>query len=188
MPELKDDLAFVRDVVLGSRRALHVDVMPLFWWGVLSLVGVVLAYTWPRMDSVWLWVVLVGLAWLLTGARVLAVRRAGNAALFAQRALATLWFSLLTAMTVIGFAGAFSGALPTNAITPVMAGVFGAGYLASSALLAARGLMLLALAWWLGALVLFLMPAPGRLAVFGLLLLFLLLLPVLWFRRRATDR
>lgn len=187
MSELMDDLAFVRAAVLSSRRALHVDVMPLFWWGVLTLLGVVVAYVWPPLDTVWLWVVLIALAWLLTGVRVLVARRASDTVLFAQRALATLWFSLLTAMTLIGFAGAFSGALPTTAITPLMASVFGAGYLASSALLAGRGLVLLALAWWLGALVLFLVPAPMRLAVFGLLMLLLLLLPVVWFGRRAKG-
>jgi hypothetical protein len=177
MTELHEDLAFVRAVVEDSRRAVQVDAWPLLAWGLLTVAGVILVYLWPSLDSVWLWLVVIGLAWVLTGVRV-AGSGSEKPARLATRALSSLWFGLLTAMTLIGFVGSFSGALPTATITPIVAAIFGAGYLASSALLDWRALSVLAAVWWAGAVVLLLIADPYRLALFGGLVLVLLVLPV----------
>jgi hypothetical protein len=177
MSQLEQDLAFVRSVVEDSRKALQVDAWPLLFWGLLSLAGVILTYLWPPLDSIWLWVLLIGLAWILTGWRALRYR-SGAVGSLAGRALASLWFGLLTSMTLIGFVGGFSETLPPAILPPIVAAVFGAGYLATAALLDRRVVAVLAFAWWAGAVGLFLTPGPIRLAIFGGLLLVLLVLPV----------
>lgn len=182
MERMEQDLAFVREVVENSRRALRVDALPLVVWAALTLCGVILVYLFESLDSIWLWLGLIGLAWAFTGWRI--VQTSTQAKLFSQRALACLWFGLLTAMTLIGFVGAFSGQLPTTTITPIVAALFGVGYLASAALMDRRWLAGMAIVWWLGAAALFFLPAHLRLAGFGLMMGLLLLAPALVLHRR----
>jgi hypothetical protein len=133
-----------------------------------------------------LWAVLIAMAWLYTGWRM--SRSRGEARLFAQRALATTWFAVLTSMTLIGFVGTFSGALPTQAIPPLFASFFGLAYLASSVLTGRQALVGLAIAWWIGAAILFFVPPSLRLIVFGGLLLALLMVPALALHRSAATQ
>lgn len=188
MSQVSEDLAYVRQVIEDAQGALAADAAPLLAWGVLSLLGVGLVYLVPSLDSIWLWVGLIGTAWIYTGVR--AFRRSREAAVtgFSQRILARLWFGVFTAMTVIGFVGGFTGSLPPAAITPVFAALFGVGSLASAVLLGARHLDLLAVAWWLGSVTLFVVAPSWRLAVFGLLLAALLVLPAWCVHRMRAQQ
>lgn len=186
MTQVQDDLAYVRRIVENSRAALSVDSLPLLVWGALTLVGVGLVYTVEALDGPWLWAVLIAIAWLYTGWRM--ARTRGQARLFAQRVLATTWFAVLTSMTLIGFVGTFSGALPTQTIPPVFAAFFGLAYLASAVLTGRQVLVGLAIAWWVGAALLFFVPPSLRLVVFGGLLLVLLIVPALVLHRSAATQ
>ena len=183
MNQLEQDLAFVRTVVENSRRALRADARPLLAWGTLTVVGVVLVYLFEALDNVWFWIVIIGIAWAYTGWRSRQSQLARPATLFAQRALATLWFAVLTAMSITGFVGVLTGALPSAAVPPVIAAYFGAGCLASAPLMAQRWPVLLGCAWWLAAVVLFLVAQPYRLAAFGVAVMLLLVVPTLRLRR-----
>lgn len=182
-----EDLAYVKRIVDATQRALVADARPLLAWGFLSLAGVGLVYLVPPLDSIWLWVALIGSAWCYTGIRAFSRSRDSVACGFSQRVLARLWFGIFTAMTLIGFAGTFSGSLPPAAITPVFAALFGVGSLASAALLEGQRLAVLALGWWLGAIALFLIPPQWRLAVFGGLLTILLIAPA-WSVQKSPYR
>lgn len=184
MTDPREDIAYLRRMVDNARRALVVDTVPLLIWCGLTLAGVLAVYLLPTLDSIWLWVTIIGIAWLLTGAR--AMSRQDSAVSLSHRVLARLWFGLFTAMTLIGFVGVFSGGLPGVAITPIVAALFGVGCLVSATLLDRPTLIGLALSWWVGAAMLFLAPAPWRLAVFGGLILVLLAIPA-W-RVRQTAR
>lgn len=186
MAQFREDLAYVRRIVEDSRAAMRIDMLPLLVWGGLTVIGVTLAYAFDSVDSPWLWAVLVGVAWLYTARR--ASRGRSEARLFAHRVLGTTWFAVLTSMTLIGFVGAFSGVLPTQAITPVLASLFGVGYLASAILIDRRALAWLAASWWVGSVVLFFLPGALRLLVFGLLVAALLMVPALLMHRGAHSR
>ncbi len=180
----EQDLRFVREAIEHSRRSVVVDALPIMIWAVITLIGIALTYLAPVLDSPWLWVGLIGLAWVATGWRVLGVRRRSAAIVLIERILATAWFALLTAMTVIGMAGVFSQALPPVVIPPVFAALFGIGFAVSSISLDRSWLLGVACAWWLGAILLFLLPPATRLAAYGVLIALLLLLPALIVHRR----
>jgi hypothetical protein len=183
MTDPQDDIAYLRRMIDNARRALVVDTLPLLIWCGLTLAGVLAVYLMPALDSIWLWLTIIGIAWVLTGAR--AVSRKDPAVSLSHRTLARLWFGLFTAMTLIGFVGVFTDSLPPTAITPIVAALFGVGCLVSATLLDRASLIGLAVAWWTGAAALFLLPPPWRLAVFGGLILLLLAIPVLRVRQTA---
>lgn len=187
MTEPSQDLAYIRHIIDKSRRAARVDALPLAVWGGLTIAGVAATLLVPQMDSIWLWVMLIAMAWIYTGMRSLNQRRKVTSVVFAQRILSTLWVSLLAAMTVVGFAGAFSTVLPTQAIPAVFAGMFGVGCLTSAVLMEKRWLAFCALGWWLGAVTLFILPAEWRLTGYGVLMLAFLIAPALAIHRGSSD-
>ncbi len=187
MNEPSQDLAYIRHIIDKSRRAARIDALPLAVWGGLTIVGVIATLLVPRVDSVWLWVGLIAVAWVYTGVRAFSQRRKADSVVFAQRILSTLWVSLLAAMTVIGFAGAFSGVLPPQAIPAVFGGMFGVGCLTSAVLVEKRWLAVCALGWWLGAMTLFILPSEWRLAGYGVLMLVFLIAPALAIHRGSSD-
>ena len=176
--QLEQDLAFVRRAIESSQRAARVDVVPLLAWGLLTAAAAGLSYVVPAVDSVWLWVVVIGLAWAYTGWRALRRERLEPPQALASRVLVSVWGSALGAITLAGFGGYFSGAVPAASIPPIVACLFGAAFLTSSGLMQRRGVALLGLSWWAAALVLFALPAPMRLGGFGLAVLLLLVAPL----------
>ncbi|MBA3563140.1 MAG: hypothetical protein H0W33_03855 [Gammaproteobacteria bacterium] len=184
MARVNEDLAFIRAVVEGSRRAASVDAMPLIVWGLLTVAGIALVYTVPWLDSVYFWLAVIGLAWAYTLVRAVRRRRSDTVAWFAGHALAVLWLATLAGMTLAGFVGYFSGSLPAAAITPVIAAFFGMGVTASGALLGGRWIAWVGGLWWLSAAIIFYAPAPARLAIFGGAVLLLLVVPALVIHRR----
>ncbi|MCC5866272.1 MAG: hypothetical protein JJU31_14205 [Wenzhouxiangella sp.] len=188
MNDPSHDLAYIRNIVEQSRRAARVDALPLAIWGALTAAGVLVTLLVPALDSVWLWVFLIGLAWAYSAARTLKRRGRRGSILFAQRILTTLWLSTLAAMTVVGFAGVFSQVLPPQAIPPVFAGMFGVGLLTSAVLMDKRWIAACGMGWWLGAVVLFLIAAEWRLGVYGVLIVALLIAPSLVIHRETSDK
>lgn len=183
MSDMHDDLAFVRAVVESSRRAARIDATPLLVWGLLTVAGVIAIYALPRLDSVWFWLAVIGLAWAYTGVRAWSRSGRPEVNLLAHRALYRLWFAVLTAMTLIGFVGFFSGVVPAAAIVPIVATLFGVAYMASGALLDFRPASAIGLAWWVFAILLFAWRSPWQLALFSVAVFFLVVLPAAWMRR-----
>ncbi len=188
MNDPSQDLAYIRNIIDKSRRAARVDALPLAIWGILTVAGVATTLLVPALDSVWLWVFLIGLAWTYSAIRALQRRGNRDPRLFAQRILTTLWVSILAAMTVIGFAGVFSQILHPQAIPPVFAGMFGVGCLTSAALMDKRWLAACGIGWWLGAVAMFLVTIEWRLGLYGALILAFLIIPALAIHRTAPDQ
>ncbi|CAN5335634.1 hypothetical protein BH24PSE2_BH24PSE2_24390 [soil metagenome] len=183
MTDLQQDLNFIRGVVESGRRAARVDAAPLLAWGLLTVAGIVGVYAVPALDTVWFWLIVIGLAWAYTAARAWSPSAHHEVSLLAHRALHRLWFAVLTGMTLVGFVGYFSGVVPAPAIVPVIATLFGVAYLASGALLDFRPAAAIGVAWWIVAIVLFIWQSSFALALFGLAVLLLVVLPAAWMRR-----
>jgi hypothetical protein len=184
--QLEEDLAFVRRAVESSQRAARVDVVPLITWGLLTVAASAMGLIAPALDSVWSWVVVIASAWAYTLWRALRGDPAAPPQLFANRVLGTLWFGTLGAMTLLGFGGYFSGAVPAPAIPGIVSSLLGAAYLASSALVQLRWVRWLGLCWWGTAMALFAVALPMRQPVFAAAMLLLLVVPLVV--ARAADR
>jgi hypothetical protein len=186
--QLAKDLAFVREAIEANQRAGRVDVLPLLIWGLSTSAAAGVSYLFPAIDSVWLWVVVIGLAWIYTALRALRPASARPPQAFANRVLTAVWGSMLAAMTVIGFGGAFSGVIAPPAIPPTVACLLGAALLASSGLMRQQWLGLMGLTWWCTGIALFFLPAEVRLGVFGLAMVLFLVVPLLAVLRSDRRR
>lgn len=176
--ELEQDVAFVRRAVEASQRAARVDVVPLITWGLLTVAASVSSYLTPTLDSAWTWLAVIASAWVYTLWRLSQRRVGAPPQLFAQRVLGTLWLAALGAMTLIGFGGYFAGALPAAVIPAIVAGLLGATYLASSALVRMAWVAWLGGCWWATSLALFAVAPPLRQLVFAAAMLAWLVAPL----------
>ncbi|MCU0646961.1 MAG: hypothetical protein MUF00_03115 [Gemmatimonadaceae bacterium] len=176
--QLAEDLAFVRRALEASQKAADVDLVPLLIWGTLTAVAAAASYVVPALDSVWFWVAVIGSAWVLTAVRLRSRGGLRPPQIIAQRAFLGLWSAMLGAMTLIGFGGVFAGVVQPQAITPIFAGLFGAGFIAASALVQRPVVAWLGGLWWVTALALFVMSSSLRLGAFALAIVCWLIVPI----------
>jgi len=99
-----------------------------------------------------------------------------------------LWLGTGVTLTMLGFAGPAGGAIAPEAITGMLSAVLGAAYFATGVISGQRWLMGVGGAWWAGALVMLLWPAPHTLLVMAAMMLLLQAAPGLYLMRRPAGK
>lgn len=177
--ELQQEIVRIRQLMEAGQQAADAGGRHFIAWGVLVALGAVATHVviGQRLAvPVWaIWVTVLAAGWAL--ALWLARRGRARAAVrtVADRLLAWLWLGCAAAMSAAAAAAA-GDLLPAQAVAGVVALVLGAGYCASAPLVG-RWLIILAVAWWVGGLVLLMMPQLPTLLVFAGLLLLLQVVP-----------
>lgn len=178
------DLAMIRRLMEQGRATVEAGAPHYVVWG--ALVTAALVAEWARTEglvflgSLWVWGALVGTGWVasvIAGARAARrspVRTAGG------RALAGIWVGAGVALTLAGFVGVGTGALPGHAMLGVTAAVLGGAVFATSFVHDSGLLRAGAVTWWAGAAVLFAWDDAGAILLLAGLNAALLLAPGLW--------
>lgn len=179
----QSDLAYIRNVLERTRASVVVDTLPLMAWGALTVLGSALSASLPRFDSVWTWVVLMGAGWIYAAARFISVVRASRVATLAQSGIYATWFAAYLSMTLIGFGGYGAGIVPAATIPFIDATLFGLAFFITGILLGSRGALATGSAWWLFAGGLAVCPGGWRMALFGIAVAALVIVPCLLYRR-----
>ncbi len=189
--EAQLELSFIKKVIADSRRTVALDASPILFWGMLTVVGVVLEYlgclTGLFFDSLWLWLLLIGIGWAynLWGWQR---RRRRGAHTFADRVLGVLWSGCWAAMTILGFVGYFSGVIVENGITASISVILGLGFYVTGVLVDHPWGRWLGLGWWAVAVLLFFWPGPHVMAVFGMAMMGLQVIPGYLVQRQWKGR
>lgn len=187
-PDAGDELAFIRKVILDSRRAAAVDVTPFLVWSGVAVVGAALEYLTVWLDLGYpiagLWVTLIGLAWVYTAWERARRRRTVHTITLAERTLTALWVGCWIGMTVLGFVGYFSGYLSGAGIFGAFAAVLGIGMYVTGLLLGEMLVRVLGAAWWFASVAFFFWSGPHALAFFALLMVLLHAIPGMALQRR----
>jgi hypothetical protein len=177
----REDIAFIRRAIEeGGAYATHRSPDMLVW-GIVVAIGYLGTYGfirgWSPIEPNWLWAACLGLPWLFS-LRGLA-RRAAGGELSARRpmaqALAMLWLGISIFLTTLGVAAMWTGESRAGWFIPVVAGVMGIGFFASSWLANLPWLRWVAVAWWVGELALFTMRHRAEALPLAAVLMLLLL-------------
>lgn len=188
---LTDDLAAIRRLMEESAQGVHESGKHYVLWGVVIAAGLLLTY-WAigRAESVvpWIWSGCLLLAW--AGSLWLGTREAARAPVetLVSRIRAGIWIGCGIGMTMLGLLGYLTGAVRPEALPAVIATVLGIGYFASSFGYRSTPVLLLGVAWWVGAAALYRWPGPHALLVLAALLVVLQVIPGLVLGRRARAR
>jgi hypothetical protein len=131
-----------------------------------------------------LWAVVVLGCWLFTIVHYRRRQRVSQVTGIGERTLATLWNACWVAMSVAGFGSALHGAMVAELRLAMLAAIIGVGCAVTAPLVRVPALYGVAAGWWLGAVVLFTLPAQFAAAGFAALTIALLLVPAMVLHRR----
>ncbi len=152
-PSAQQELAWIRELMVDSRRALHGSWQHQVLWGCLISAG--LAGTWAVAYAgrpEWIgpgWATLIMIGWggsVLLGRRLAAGARVNTQS---EGLFAGVWVGVGAALTLFGTVGMASGALSPTTLPGVVAILMGVGYFASGHLAGLGWLRLVGVAWWL---------------------------------------
>ncbi|MBN2829364.1 MAG: hypothetical protein JXR56_03465, partial [Candidatus Cloacimonetes bacterium] len=91
--------------------------------------------------------------------------------------LGSIWMATGISLSMIPFLGVISGLLSAKGIAPVLSCVLGTAYYITGALNEYKWMKLVALGWWIGAVVLFLWTACENYLLFSMMMILLQVLP-----------
>lgn len=107
---------------------------------------------------------------------------------FAGRLINSLWTGAGLCMFILGFAGSVSGAYSANMIFPLISIVLGSAYLISGVIQQVKWLSAVSVFWWLGAVILLLLPGMHSMLVFaGMLVCFQIVPGVLLYVKSKRE-
>lgn len=184
-----EELALIRRVIDESRRFTFDNGRYYLMWGVLVAVaifvqyGAILART--EWISAWIWIVTIGVGWLASILMGMREKSSPGAWPVGAKLIALIWASSGISMTIIGFVAPSTGALQPWAICPAIATVMGGAYAISSLVYRLRWVTMIGIAWWVGALVMFIVKGITTLPIFGAMMILFQVVPGLVFYRNS---
>lgn len=187
----QSDLAYIRELMVDTRRAAGVSGAYFILWGVL--VGLGLLATWLQVIGV------LPYKPLLTWGPVIALGILGNILLMrremqepvqtpAGRLIGMVWVAVGVTQLIFFYAGLGTGALPGEQMPAVFSSLIGTGLFLTGVLACLGWLRNMAFGWWAGSLLMFLWPGEHVIALMGLMLLVFYVLPgIVLIRMKQTP-
>ena len=187
-----DDLAFIRQLMEGSRRVTVLGGHYFVVWGLLVAIAQVAIWILIERDLinrlnstlVWLLVVVIGYAYTFwASARD---RRVEGAESRDGYLIGRVWIAFGVCGLTIALAGLAIGALPGRSLAGVYATLSGMAFFLHGTLAGIGWLRNVGVLWWLASIPLFLMTGPIIMLAYAVLILLLQVVPgiLLTFERR----
>lgn len=153
-----DELLFIKKVMQDSQQILIDNGMGYIVWGLLVTLGMIFGYIkylfQLQFDIMLAWVVLISIGWIYSFYTYYKKEKPKGES-FAGKIIKHLWFSIGVGMTIVGFAGYYSGAIKGEHISSIIAILLGCAYYLTSALYDWKYLKLVGITWWAGGIVMF---------------------------------
>jgi len=191
--DAQQELAFIKKVMTDSRKILIDDGKGTIFWGLLISFGLLITYLsvaqgWETSLS-WFWPVLIAFGWIYTIVTEIRNGRKRRVNTFAGKILGAVWIAFGISATILGFVGTLSGAYDGVIISPLLAVLLGTGYLVSGLLYGKSWVSYLSIAWWGGAIVMFLMQNLETLLIMiGMMILFQVIPGTILYRKFRKER
>lgn len=188
-----DDLAAIRGLMSDAHGTIQDNGGQFVLWGVLTTVGLLATYgavrshAAPRLVSA-TWGVLIALGWLAWFVRGRRMHDRAPVRTSGDRLLRHLWAGVGVALALVSLVAPAAHAVPPSAVPGLVSAIIGVGFLASSPFYAELPLRLLAICWWLGAILMLAVRGPYTLLLMTAMVVALELLPGALLMRRRRVR
>ncbi len=178
--DAKTDLAYIRELMLDTRRAACLSGGYFIVWGIA--VGAALLVTWLQLTQGWTQTPFI------TWTACFVLGSLGNLYLVRQemrepvqapagRLIGMVWVALGITQLILFFAGLGTGAIPGQHMPALFCALIGTGVFLTGVLAGYPWLRNLAFGWWLGSVVMFVWPGMYVLLLMSLMLLVLYVVP-----------
>lgn len=191
--DAQQELAFIKKVMTDSRKILIDDGKATIFWGLLISFGLLITYFsvaqgWETSLS-WFWPALIGFGLIYTIVTEIRHERKRRVITFAGKIVGAVWIAFGISATIIGFVGTVSGAYHSVIISPLIAVLLGTGYLVSGLLYGKSWVSYLSIAWWGGAIIMFLMQNLETLLIMiSMMILFQVIPGIILYREFKREK
>ncbi|MGO9482692.1 MAG: hypothetical protein ACLP05_13060 [Candidatus Kryptoniota bacterium] len=184
-----EEIALIRRIIEESREFTFNIGKNIIVWGILISVAIFASFGaivagYPGMN-LWIWVVMIGAGWVFS--IITGICKRSIPENIGVRIISTVWTSCGIAMTILGFAGITSGAIEDWAIAPVIATLMGTGFAGTAFVQKSRWVKYVAVAWWLGALLMFFVKSYEALPIFGVMMILFMVVPGIVFHTQWKN-
>jgi hypothetical protein len=160
--DAQQELAFIRKVILDSRRVAVDNGLDYIVWGLLVSLGMFATILLERLNVrgtayLVLWIAVMGGGWVFSLVRHLRERSIERVRTMAGTIINTLWLACGIVIMILIFIG---GPLMKAGPSPAIAAVLGIGFLVSGVLLDFVYFKVSAVCWWLGSAAMFCLNSP----------------------------
>jgi len=188
----QENLTYIKQIMNDTCRSQNDNGIISIVWGILVTLGqignYVLTETRIWNGFMWLWLGIGLTGWLFVYIETRA-KKEQTVRTFASKILASLWVSAGISMTVIGFGAASSGLVNGYAINPLISTVLGGTYYVTGLLNGKKLDQKLSYGWWLGAVVMFMLPGPFSFLLFAFMMVLFQVIPgILSYRSYKAAR
>ncbi len=185
-----EEIALIKRVIEESREFTFNIGKNIIVWGILISAAIFGSYGAIIMGhgglSLWIWAAAIGAGWIFS--IIAGIREKSREKNLGVKIISFVWTSCGIAMTILGFAGTISGGIEDWAVAPVIATIMGTGFAGTAFVQEFKWVMYVALAWWLGALLMFFVKGCETLPIFGVMMVLFEVVPGIVFHRQWKNR
>jgi hypothetical protein len=195
--KLESEILFIRKIMEDSRKASIDNGKYYILWGIvigIASIGNYLGVTHNATSNFinWIWLNCILLGWGFSIYFGWKDSKKEKNVTFARRMLTHTWLGAGITMCVLVFFGLTTRSIPYDAICPIIAAVLGGANYISSMIHRSKFLLGIAIGWWAGSAIMFLMTGIDILLVYGVLLILFSVVPGLilyykWKRDLLTN-
>lgn len=167
---LRDDLAYIKNIVEQSRRNLCLSGVHLVVWGILVSIALIVSWILALYGigglTEWIhWGLVIAGGWLFELIYHRQVNRKRPVRTYAEKVDGYLWLAIGISLMITGFIGVFTNAIEVQYLSPIISLILAIGYFGSGVIYDVPWLRNLAFGWWGGAVIMFLFPGPFHLLI-----------------------
>ena len=181
-----EEIALIKRVIEESREFTFNIGKNIVTWGILISIAIFGSYavivSGHEQYAIWIWAVMIGAGWVYS--IIAGIREKAKIVNYGVKIVSFVWTSCGIAMTLLGFAGTISGGIQVWALAPVIATIMGTGFAGTAFVQELRWVTYVAIAWWLGALLMFFVKTYDTLLIFGIMMILFQVLPGIIFHRQ----
>jgi hypothetical protein len=179
--QVYDEITFIKKIMVDSQKVIRDNGKVYITWSSLAILCIVLKYVKTALgfqfNYIW-----IGIAVMIIGS-ILTYRLKRQSATemhiktFSQKILSGIWMAWGISILILVIVGYLSGAIADQAIPAIIAAIMGGGQYVSG--IASNNSLLrnAAYGWWVGAILMFVLPGEYTIALLGAMLIAFQLVP-----------
>lgn len=177
----QQELAFIKKIMVDSRKITFNYGKYFIIPSALITLAIFADFAVYKMQMTrftpWIWASAIIGSWIFSYLTRKHDRPRVRVTTVAGKLISTTWVGCSIAMALLISAGNINGALKAWSVQPIIALFIGVGFFITGAILNYSLLRLLALGWWCGAIVMFILPSEYTPLIIGSMMIVFYLLP-----------
>lgn len=179
--EAQQELAFIKKIMEDTQRILIDNGKTYILWSVLAILAIFLkiikdAFS-IMINNLWIYIPILILGWILSYWLKRKMDSEISVKKFSKTILEGIWLGWGIAIPILAIIGYVSGAISEWAIPPIIATIFGCTHYASGIVLQNLLIRYSSIGWWIGAIIMFFWPGEYAVALLGIMIFILQLIP-----------